>query len=49
MQKLIIEISSENWDFIDSLEDIKSKLQNWFSSWFDESENENYNFKISSL
>jgi hypothetical protein len=49
MQKLTIEINSKNWNFINSLEDIKSKLANWFSSWFDEREDENYNFEISSI
>ena len=46
MQKLTIEIKSENWDFTNSLEEIKAKLENWFISWFDENMQEYYNFNV---
>lgn len=46
MQKLTIEISSKSWNFINSLEEIKTKLESWFISWFDENEQENYSFNI---
>lgn len=46
MQKLTIEINSKNGEFINSLEYIKDKIENWFFSWNDENLDENYNFKI---
>jgi len=46
MQKLTIEINSKNWDFTNSLDIIKSQIDNWFFSWFDEKLDENYYFKI---
>ncbi len=46
MQKLIIEVNSENWDFIYSLDIIKEQINNWFTSWFDSNSNENFTFEI---
>jgi hypothetical protein len=44
MQKLIIEINSRNWDFLNSIEKIKKQLENWFLEGLDK--NEEYNFKV---
>jgi hypothetical protein len=46
MDKLIIEINSKNWHFSYALDEIKTKLENWFMSWFDENKGENYFFNI---
>lgn len=46
MEKLIIEIISENGDFISSLEQIKEQIENWFFSWFDDNDKGWYSFKI---
>lgn len=46
MQTLTIEIESENWDFLDSIDDIRTNLENWFTSWNSENDSEKYNFKI---
>jgi len=46
MQKLIIEINSRNWDFLNSIEEIKKQLENWFLEGLDKNEDEEYNFKV---
>jgi len=46
MQKLTIEIYSQNWEFTNSLEEIKNKVENWFFCWNDENESEKYSFEI---
>lgn len=46
MQILTIQITSKNWDFSYSLEQIKNQVKSWFTSWFNENKKEKYNFKI---
>ncbi len=46
MPKLTIEINSKTWDFTNSLEEIQTKLESWFTSWFDKNDDENYFFKV---
>lgn len=46
MQILTIEINSKNLDFTNSLDIIKSQIEDWFFSLFDQKIYENYHFKI---
>ena len=46
MQKLTIEIESEDWFFCNSLQMIQSQIDKWFSEWFDKNSDENYKFNI---
>ena len=46
MQKLIIEVNSKSWDFLNSLDVITKQIESWFISWNDENNEENYNFEI---
>ena len=46
MQELTIKINSTNWDFLNSIDEIKKQIQNWFLEWFNENSEENYNFKV---
>jgi len=49
MKKLIIEICSENGNFINSIDYIKKQIEKDFTSWFDKNDSESYKFNISKI
>lgn len=46
MEKLIIEINEKNWNFLNSLEEVRVQIESWFFNWFNSNEKWDYNYYI---
>lgn len=49
MQKLIITITSEDWDFENSLNEVSRQVNWWNFSWRDENDTESYEYRVQDI